>query len=261
MSVKILFFGDVVGHEATRVLVERIAELHVEHSPDVVVVNAENCAPDGLGMGAKEIDMLLTGGVDVISGGNHSWDDPESIELLGHPRVIRPANVAPGVPGRGSVTVHTAGGWVTVLNLVDPRAMHSVRATEGKVGQPFDSWSEADRVGTVIVDFHGDHVFDKQVFAHAVDGQAAAVLGTHSHEATSRLHRLPGGTALVTDVGMTGPLGGVQGFDPGRLVDGLVRFGNPFAPPLPVPVVGPIEVNGILLSTVDGCATQVRRVT
>jgi calcineurin-like phosphoesterase len=194
--VKILFFGDVVGHEATRVLVERLAELHVEHSPDVVVVNAENCAPDGLGMGAKEIDMLLTGGVDVISGGNHSWDDPESIELLGHPRVIRPANVAPGVPGRGSVTVHTAGGSVTVLNLVDPRAMHSVRATEGKVGQPFDSWAEADRVGTVIVDFHGDHVFDKQVFAHAVDGQAAAVLGTHSHEATSRLHRLPGGTAL-----------------------------------------------------------------
>jgi 2',3'-cyclic-nucleotide 2'-phosphodiesterase len=254
--VKMLFFGDVVGHEATRVLVGRIAELVVEHAPDIVVVNAENCAPDGLGMGAEEVEMLLGAGVDVISGGNHSWDDDESVALLEHPQVIRPANVPADMPGRGSITVDSADGPVTVLNLVDPRAMH----IEGKVRPPYESWLEADRVGTVVVDFHGDHVFEKQVFAHAVDGQAAAVLGTHSHEATTRLHRLPLGTVLVTEVGMTGPVGGVQGFDPGRLVDGLVRFGDPFAPPLPVPVAGPIEVNGVLVEATPGRATGIGRV-
>ncbi|WP_245645971.1 YmdB family metallophosphoesterase [Pseudonocardia acaciae] len=251
-----LFFGDVVGHEATRVLVERIAELGAEHAPDIVVVNAENCAPDGLGMGAEEVGMLLAAGVDVISGGNHSWDDDESVELLENPKVIRPANVPPEMAGRGGITVETADGPVTVVNLVDPRAIH----IEGKVRPPYESWLEADRVGTVVVDFHGDHVFDKQVFAHAVDGQAAAVLGTHSHEATTRLHRLPLGTVLVTEVGMTGPIGGVQGFDPGRLVDGLVRFGDPYTRPLPVPIAGPIEVSGVLVDVTAGRATDIRRV-
>lgn len=254
--MKMLFFGDVVGHEATRVLVERIAELRAEHEPDIVVVNAENCAPDGLGMGADEVGMLFAAGVDVISGGNHSWDDDESIALLEHPNVIRPANVPADMPGRGCITVSTSAGEVTVLNLVDPRAMH----VEGKVRPPYESWLEADKVGTVVVDFHGDHVFEKQVFAHAVDGQAAAVLGTHSHEATTRLHRLPLGTVLVTEVGMTGPVGGVQGFDPGRLVDGLVRFGDPFVPPLPVPIAAAIEVNGVVVDVKPGRATGIGRV-
>lgn len=251
-----LFFGDVVGHSATCVLVRKIAQLRREHQPDVVVVNAENCAPNGFGMGRMEIDMLLASGVDVITGGNHSWDDDESVELLAHPQIIRPANVY-GVAGRGVAVVECAGGPLTVVNLMDPNAMHGKDVV---VGSPYATWLDTERHGTVVVDYHGDHVFNKQVFAHAIDGQAAAVLGTHSHEATLRLHRLPGGTALVSDVGMTGPVGGVQGFAADRLVDGMVRWGDPYTPPLPGVVEGPVEVNGVVLTTEAGLTTDLRRV-
>jgi metallophosphoesterase (TIGR00282 family) len=259
--VNLLFFGDIVGAAATRYVVDNLAELREKYHVDVTIANAENCAPNGLGMTVKQVEWLLDAGVDVITGGNHSWDSPDSVDALAHPRVLRPLNLAEGVPGRGITWLDCAGETLTVLNLADACAMKTVRATTGKFRPAYPAWREADRRGTVIVDYHGDHVMEKQVFARAVDGEAAAVLGTHTHEPTEPLHILPGGTALVTDVGMTGPYGGVQGFAYDGFVMGLKTVGDPFAPPLPAPLDGPIVLGAVLLETARGRTQKVRRIT
>ena len=256
----VLFFGDVVGDRASAFLAERLPGLRRAHGADLVIVNAENSAPSGLGMGTAQVDALLEAGTDVITGGNHSWDSPESVALLALPRVLRPANLAPGVPGRGVLHVPVGGETVTVVNLADHCAMRSVKAAKGRFRPAWDGWLEADRRGTVIVDYHGDHVLEKQIFAHAVDGEAAAVLGSHSHEATSPLHLLPGGTAFVTEVGMVGPGDGVQGFAPGHLVAGLRSTGNPFSGPMPPVSRGPLVLGGVVVEIADGRAVRLERI-
>ena len=258
----ILFFGDVVGEAATAYLTERLPQLRAEHGADLVVANAENCAPDGLGMSRKQVEQLLGGGVDVITGGNHSWDNPESVALLDHPRVVRPFNVGTKVPGRGELRVEVAGETVTVLNLADPCAMRHVEATAGHFEPAYHGgWLKASRRGTVIVDYHGDHVIEKQIFARAVDGEAAAVLGTHTHEPTLPLHLLPGGTALVSDVGMCGPVGGVQGFGYASFVKGLKADGNPMTRPLPTPLSGDIVLGAVRLEIHGGRTTRLERLS
>lgn len=257
----VLFFGDIVGAEATDYLIGRLARLRARHRVDLVVANAENCAPDGHGMTVRQIEALLDNGIDVITGGNHSWDSSDSVRALANPQVLRPFNVAEDVPGRGVLTIEVNGEPVTVLNLADACAMKSVKATRGKVRPAYAGWVKADRRGTVIVDYHGDHVLEKHIFARAVDGEAAAVLGTHTHEATLPLHVLPGGTALVADVGMTGPTGGVQGFSYDLFVAGLRNTGNPFALGMPRPIFGPIVLGGVLLEIESGKTLWLERLS
>ncbi|MCH0564854.1 MULTISPECIES: YmdB family metallophosphoesterase [unclassified Streptomyces] len=256
----LLFIGDIVGDAASRYVADRLPGLRTEHNVDFVVANAENCAANGLGMGAAQVELLLASGVDVITGGNHSWDSEESVDLLALPRVVRPANVDDGVPGRGIVHVPVGDETVTVVNLADDCAMHSVKATAGKVFPAYRAWAMADRRGTTIVDYHGDHVLEKQIFAHAVDGEATAVMGTHTHEATERLRLLPRRTAFVTEVGMTGPDDGVQGFTPANLVNGLRTAGNPFAGDMPDVFDGPMVFGAVLLEIADGATTAMQRI-
>jgi len=244
--LNVVFVGDIVGPTAVRYVADRLPDLRREHGADLVVANAENCAPSGNGMTSGLVELLFESGVDVITGGNHSWDGSEADEILAHPHVLRPHNVPDGVPGKGILHLEAAGEPVTVLNLADSDALRFTEAVGGEALPLWSSWRAADRRGAVIVDLHAEHVINKQVFAHAVDGWAAAVLGTHTHDPTLKLHLLPGGTALVTDVGMTGPAGGVMGFEPANFVSGF-KEGNPFAPPPPVPTGGPIELGAVLV--------------
>jgi metallophosphoesterase (TIGR00282 family) len=258
--MNLLFIGDIVGAPATRYVADRLLGLRSRYDVDLVVANAENCATNGLGMGREQVECLLANGVDVITGGNHSWDSEESVELLDCPQVVRPANVGTEVPGKGVIHVPVGDETVTVINLADACAMHSVKATAGTVDPAYAAWSSADRRGYTLVDYHGDHVLEKQIFAHAVDGEATAVLGTHTHEATERLWLLPGGTAFVTEVGMTGPEGGVQGFAPPHLVTGLRTEGNPFAGPMPPVADGPVVLGAVLLEITGGVTSGIRRI-
>jgi 2',3'-cyclic-nucleotide 2'-phosphodiesterase len=258
-SVIVLFVGDVVGAKATAYVAERVPELREEHGVDLVVTNAENCAPTGLGMTVELVESLFEGGVDVITGGNHSWDGEEAEEVLAHPRVLRPHNLAEGVPGTGLVSLDVAGETVTVLNLADAGALARTPAAAGKVLPSYACWAAADRRGTVLVDFHGEHVIEKQIFAYAVDGEAAAVIGTHTHEPTIPIYVLPRGTGFVTDVGMTGPLGGVQGFDPRLFVDGLREAGDHFALGIPPVARGPISLGAVLLEIRAGRTIRIER--
>ncbi|SFT93809.1 hypothetical protein SAMN04487904_11410 [Actinopolyspora lacussalsi subsp. righensis] len=256
-----LYCGDIVGDQATNRLAESLPDLRRKHGVDLVVANAENSAPNGLGMGTKQVEQLLDAGVDVITGGNHSWDSEESIESLSLPQVIRPENLSDGVPGRGYVHLEVGDETVTVINLADHCALKNVEAAAGRFLPAYEGWKTAQKKGEVIVDYHGDHVLEKQIFAHAVDGSATAVFGSHTHEATMPLHVLPSGTAFVTDVGMTGPDHGVQGFDPENLVSNLKSTGDAFSGPLPPVRVGPIVLGAVLLETHQGRTVRLERIS
>lgn len=214
--MNLLMIGDIVGPEAVAHLAERLPGLRRAHEVDLVVANAENCALTaptpwtGFGMTVELVERLLENGVDVVTSGNHGWDGPEAEAVHAHPRVLRPLNLPEGVIGKGILTLEVKDETVTVLNMgsrtaVMPRALplyESFRAADAR----------GDLRGTVIVDLHGDSAWEKMEFATALDGSVAAVRGTHTHEPTVNLHLLPAGTALVVDVGMTGPAGAPGGF-------------------------------------------------
>jgi 2',3'-cyclic-nucleotide 2'-phosphodiesterase len=272
--MRVLFLGDVVGPEAADYVVARMPSLREEAAADVVVVNAENAERSGpqirtgFGMTSTLADRLCDAGVDVITSGNHAWDgEMAAVEAaLAHPKVIRPANMPEGVPGRGWITIEVHGEALTVLNLMSPSAVVEpeplfqrwLTASEG-VQPLWPAWRDAPKSGAVLVDLHGLVVSEKQAFAHAVDGSAAAVLGTHTHEATHHLHQLPGGTALVTDVGMTGRLGGVTGIDPLHWITGL-KGGDPATLPRYELATGPMTLGAVILTIEDGRTTQLKRV-
>jgi metallophosphoesterase (TIGR00282 family) len=210
--MNVLMIGDIVGPDAVAYLAEQLPGMRRAYDVDLVVANAENCAITaptpwgGFGMTVDLVERLLEGGVDVVTSGNHGWDGPEADIVHQHPRVLRPHNFPKGVMGKGIATLEVESEPVSVLNL------GSATAAMPGVLPVYGSWLAAGLRGTVIVDFHGDSAWEKMEFATAVDGRVAAVLGTHTHEPTINLHILPGGTALVVDVGMTGPSGSPGGF-------------------------------------------------
>jgi calcineurin-like phosphoesterase len=259
--MRALFIGDVVGRRAVAELERRIPELREQHALDLVIVDAENCGADGECMELTAVEGLVAAGADVVTGGNHAFDGEEVEAVLAHPRVVRPLNVADGVPGRGALTVGAAGEDVRVVVLADKLALDWSPTWAHMTEQPYAAFAALPRgPGTTIVEMHALSVAAKQGLAYALDGEVAAVLGTHTHEPTLPLHLLPRGTALVTDVGMTGPVDGPQGMRADR-VAADVR--NP--PSLedrrpPGPADGEIVVGAVLLEIEGGLTRSISRV-
>jgi len=229
--MRLLFFGDIVGPRAVAALSERIPGWRREHAIDAVVANAENAVVSrpsdprtGFGMSAQAVEALLEAGVDVITGGNHSWDAPDRESVLDSARVLRPHNVVGALPGHGVVEFTAGSQPLTIINLIG----ESAAGERYTVSNPLAAF-EGLALGhaRVLVDFHSDSVTEKQTFAHAVDGRVAAVLGTHTHEPTSLLHTLARGSIFVAEVGMVGPLGGVQGIAPEFFVREMREFREP----------------------------------
>jgi metallophosphoesterase (TIGR00282 family) len=226
--MRILFIGDVFASSGRRIVESRLPALREQLGLDFVVCNAENAA-DGVGITTRIAKRLLTSGVDVITLGNHAHRQREVYPFLNvEPRIIRPANMATESPGRG-VTVHDApdGTPVAVVNLMGRLYLEPARS-------PFDVApdlvSEARRQApVVIVDFHAEATSEKVAMGRMLDGAATAVIGTHTHIQTNDAAVLPGGTAYLTDAGMTGPHDSVIGVRSDlilrRFVTGLpVRF-------------------------------------
>lgn len=252
--MNILMVGDIVGPPAVRYAADRIRELRAAHAIDLVVVNAENASFDAatgtFGTDQETVDLLLAAGADVITGGNHTWDRPDAAKVLAHPRVLRPANVPAGLPGHGWVTVDVGGEPVTVVNLAMVDAVANATPL-------WAAWQATGRRGTVVVDLHGMEPLRKRGFALAVDGQAAAVVGTHTHEPSLALDILPGGTAFVTELGFTGPSGGAGGLA-ARLIASEIRGDRD--PSLPNALAdGPMVLAAVLIETSMGRATTIRR--
>jgi metallophosphoesterase (TIGR00282 family) len=208
-AVKLLFVGDVVGGIGRRTLAQLLPGLRERHRPDFVVVNGENAA-GGLGITRKTARELLDAGVDAITLGNHAYRHREVYEYLDQePRIVRPANFPKGSPGRGHTVVEANGLRLGVVNLSGLLFLEAVRSPFAEVDAALaELRGNAD---AVLVDMHAEATSEKVAMGWHVDGRALACVGTHTHIPTADGRVLPGGTAYITDVGMTGPRGGVIG--------------------------------------------------
>jgi 2',3'-cyclic-nucleotide 2'-phosphodiesterase len=208
-AVKLIFVGDVVGGVGRRALAAVLPGLRDQHQPDFVVVNGENSA-GGVGITEKTARELLELGADAITLGNHAYRHRDVYEFLDREeRIVRPSNYPKGSPGRGHTVVESGGSRLGVANISGMLFMDAVRS-------PF---SEADAVlaelrgkaDHVLIDMHAEATSEKVAMGWHVDGRATACVGTHTHVPTADARVLPGGTAFVSDVGMTGGRGGVIG--------------------------------------------------
>ncbi len=257
--MNILFVGDVVGKPGRRIVARELPALRRELAVDFVIANGENSA-GGFGITRETFDDLIGAGVDVVTGGNHTWQAREIHTLLeSEPRLLRPANYPAGTPGRGAGVFRTSGRGIPVgvLNL------------EGRVFmQPLDSpflvgREEAERLrreaAVIFVDMHAEATSEKAALGWYLDGRVSAVVGTHTHVQTADERVLPGGTAFITDAGMTGPRDSIIGM--GR-EEVLQRFLTLLPTRFDV-AGGPVQLNAVLLAVDEGTgrAQGIQRVT
>lgn len=246
-TVRVLFFGDVVGPRGLEALRRALPTLRTELNPDFVIANGENLdiidPARGLsGMHPESLASLLELGVNAVTGGNHSFDPPWAWELLEHPRVLRPLNLKNGRPGRGFLPLRRGGKAILLANLAGkgllPDAEDPVLALEHLL---------TEEPGlAVVVDLHSASVPEKLGLAFLFAGRVAAVIGTHTHVPTQDARLLPGGTAYVTDVGMVGAEGGIQGYAPERRMARLRGTPEEALPPLRC-ASGPLRVSFVWL--------------
>jgi hypothetical protein len=245
--MRILFVGDVFGAPGRRAVEARLPSLRDELAVGFCIVNGENAA-DGRGITAKIAERLLAAGADVITLGNWVWGQRGFAPYLsGTDRVLRPANLSPHTPGRG-LAVHDG---VAVINLLGHMTLN-----------PFESaFVVADRLveeaaretPVIVVDFHAEATSEKVALAYHLDGRATAVLGTHTHVQTSDARVLAGGTAAITDAGMTGPHDSVIGSNPAGPIR---RFLTGFPERLEV-AEGDVRIEGALVECdANGRATS-----
>jgi len=218
-QVSILFVGDVVGGLGRRTLLDCLPILRESHHPTFVVVNAENAA-GGLGVTPKIADELFAAGVDAITLGNHAYHRREIYPYLeNESRIVRPANYLRGQPGRGVCVVESAGVRLGVVNLSGNLYLRAGRSafTEVEV-----ALGELGAVDHILVDMHAEATSEKVAMGWHLDGRVTGVVGTHTHVPTADARVLPNGTAYITDVGMTGPRGGVIGVKREQAVESLL---------------------------------------
>jgi 2',3'-cyclic-nucleotide 2'-phosphodiesterase len=211
-GMKILFIGDVVGSPGRKIVHDRLADILAQRQIDLCIVNCENSA-SGFGVTPRIAEELFAAGADVLTSGNHIWKRKEVVEYFpGQPRLLRPANFPEGSPGAGLYVGQAKNGvGYAVLNLQG-------RTFMAPIDDPFrtavaELKTIPPHVKIIVVDMHAEATSEKMAMGWYLDGRASAVLGTHTHVATADNRVLPGGTAYITDVGMTGPHDSVIGME------------------------------------------------
>lgn len=255
--MRVLMTGDTMGRPGRQVLEERLHDLRQEREIDLVVANIENAAA-GFSITPRIAQELFAAGVDVMTSGNHIFDKREILEfIVGEPRLLRPANYAPGVPGRGRWTGRVGGVPVAVINLQGrvfmPPCDDPFRSVEAQLA------ALAPGCKVILVDVHAETTSEKMALGRFLDGRVSAVVGTHTHVQTADEQILPGGTAYLTDLGMTGPHDGVIGMQSAAVIDRfLLGLSTKFEPSS-----GMIRLNGLLIEIDDetGKARSVERIS
>ena len=253
--MKTLMIGDCVGRAGRKILTQKLAGLRREMELDLIVLNVENAA-GGFSITASVAQELFAAGVDVMTSGNHIFDKKEALEIIKHePRLLRPVNYVPTLPGSGIWTGAVKGIPVAVINVQGrvfmPPSDDPFRAMDAALAA-LDS-----QYKIILVDIHAETTAEKIAMGRYLDGRVSAVVGTHTHVQTADEQILLKGTAYITDLGMTGPHDGVIGMQSAlvleRFLSGLnVRFEVS---------EGDIQLNGLMVEVNDetGCAIRVQR--
>lgn len=220
--MRILFIGDIVGSPGRRIVHDRLADIISQQKIDLTIANCENAA-SGFGITPRLAEELFAAGAEVLTGGNHIWDRKEIFDFFPHEsRLLRPANFPQGVPGSGLYVGKARNGTeYAVLNLQGRTFMAPIdcpfRTAESELGRI------PPEVKIILVDIHAETTSEKQAMGWFLDGKVSAVVGTHTHVATADARVLPGGTAYITDVGMTGPHDSIIGMEKQSIIQ---RFLN-----------------------------------
>lgn len=254
--MRLLFLGDVVGRAGRQLVVNQIPKLRARYKLDFVVVNGENAA-GGFGITEQILVELLDAGADVVTLGNHAFDQKEALVFIERqPRLIRPINYPPGTPGRGSgifkaangadVLVINAMGLIFMPELSDPFRAIEMEITACALKQGADA---------ILIDFHAEATSEKQALGHFVDGRASCVVGTHTHAPTADERVLPGGTAYMSDVGMCGDYQSVLGMVKDEPIN---RFLTKIPRARMEPAMGPVTLSGLAVEIDDATGLAVR---
>lgn len=255
--VRLLFVGDIVGRAGRQALAEKLDSLVDRHLVDLVVVNGENAAA-GYGLTESVLKELFKAGADAVTTGNHIWDKKEINAVLDRePRLLRPANYPPGLPGYGSGIYETAGGIkVGVLNLEGRVFMKNIDCPFRQADAAVAELRKTTPI--ILVDFHAEATSEKQALGYYLAGKVSAVVGTHTHVQTADERILSGGTGYLTDVGMTGSQDAIIGNQKGPAME---RFLTQLPVRLEVAKKDPM-LCGVLLTINEksGCCESIERI-
>jgi metallophosphoesterase (TIGR00282 family) len=245
--MRILFIGDVVGRSGRAIVLERLPGLIADWTLDLVVVNGENSA-GGFGITETIYNELIDAGADAITLGNHAWDQREALVFIERaPRLIRPVNYPAGTPGRGAALVDTKNGKrALVINAMGRIFMDALDDPFAAIDRELTACALGKDVDAVIVDMHCEATSEKQAMGYFTDGRATLVVGTHTHAPTADHRILKGGTAFISDVGMTGDFDSVIGM---AKDEPLQRFLRKLPGARFEPADGPATMCGIAVET------------
>ncbi|MFW5790759.1 MAG: TIGR00282 family metallophosphoesterase [Halanaerobiaceae bacterium] len=214
--MKFLFVGDIAGRAGRRAVRELMPGIIKEHNIDLVVANGENAA-GGFGINKKVAEELFDYGIDILTMGNHTWKNKGIFKFIDQePRIVRPLNFAPGVPGRGYSSFLKNGRRITVVNLIGQIYIGPHDSPFRTIRDQLDSLKRESDI--IIVDFHAEATGEKGAMGYYLDGQVDCVFGTHTHVQTNDAKILPKGTAFISDLGLTGAVDSILGMKPGPIV-------------------------------------------
>jgi 2',3'-cyclic-nucleotide 2'-phosphodiesterase len=216
--MKVLFIGDVVGSIGRNMLLESLPMLKRKYRPQLTIVNGENAA-SGRGITEKIYKEFLQAGVDLVTMGNHTWDNRDVFNFIDNEKVkmIRPANFPEGTPGIGYKVININQEKIAVINMQGRALMNSLDDPFRKMDAILDEVSK--ETSCIFVDFHAETTSEKQAMGWYLDGRVSAVVGTHTHVQTNDARILPKGTAYLTDVGMTGAYDSILGVERDIIID------------------------------------------
>lgn len=255
--MKILFIGDIVGSPGREMLATYLPKLKEKYHPQVTIVNGENAA-SGKGITEKIYKQFLQLGVQVVTMGNHTWNKKEIIDFIDDAEyLIRPANFPENNPGKGIVYLNVNHITVAVINL-QGRTFLDSHDDPFQIAEQLIQKAKR-KTNIIFIDFHAEATSEKQAFGWYVDGKVSAVVGTHTHTQTADERILPGGTAYITDAGMTGPYDGILGVEKESVIN---RFLTNMPVRFEVDTKGRNQLNGciITIDSTSGKATEIKRI-
>ncbi len=247
--MRLLFLGDIVGRPGRQVVLEALPGLRRRFALDFVAINGENAA-GGFGITEPILDEILEAGADVVTLGNHAFDQKEALVFIERqPRLLRPINYPPGTPGRGAGLFKTASGAdVLVVNAMGRIFMPELEDPFRAVDTELTACKLKRNADAIVIDFHAEATSEKQALGYFIDGRASVVVGTHTHAPTSDHRILPNGTAFVSDIGMCGDYNSVLGMD---IEEPINRFLTKIPRQRFEPASGPGTLSGLAVDIDD----------